>query len=168
MAGDYTPEDVSYSIFLEDYLRNFNISHASREAGKSPQWGSKIFHDEAFQLVLKDRIEELRISTDILYIELGRTITESRIASVINLDTGELDYMKAQATGGIDHIHKLSPGKYGTVIEMEDRLRAIELYGKFIGLAKDVQSINLNVKGYIGISPDDFDEPIEGESSKPD
>jgi hypothetical protein len=83
-----------------------------------------------------DADETLARLSEIASIDLGDFLTIAQDGSYT------LDLAKAEAAGKLHLIKKLTPTRYGIVIELHDALAALTLLGKYHGLFIDRQEIS--------------------------
>lgn len=74
------------------------------------------------------------------------------------------DFEAARDAGKLHLLKKFKEGQHGFEIEIHDPVRPLELIGKahklFVERTEHTGAITL--KGYVGVSPDDWDEPEPG------
>lgn len=141
--------------FIEEYLIDLNATQAAIRAGYS----SKTAHEQGAQLLAKlsirteidkaiaKRSRRTGITQDRVLRELAK-VAFVNIADVINLDEAKIhDNIDRDDTAAIASVKvKTTPTETGEIVEREvktyDKLKALELLGKHLGMFTDKISIS--------------------------
>ena len=136
--------------FVEEYLIDLNATQAAIRAGYSPDTAKEIGCEnltkpnisKAIAKAMAERSRRTGISQDRVIEELAK-IAFMNAADVINTDDASiLEDASREDLSCIQSVKvKQSDGKKGSMIEREiklaDKLRALELLGKHLGMFKD-------------------------------
>lgn len=167
-------------VFIDEYLKCFNGAEAARRAGYSEKTARTIASDLLSEVDISEqiqaRIAEVHMSADEA-LKLTADIARGDIGDLID-DNGLLDIRTARTKGMTKLIRKIKQktitriGKSDddddveiTEIEFEmypsdaAQERILKINGKLKG---DAPVINV-MKGYIGISPEDWDKQEDAE-----
>lgn len=140
MAGKLTDKQ---KIFVQEYLVDLNATQAAIRAGYSPKNAEQLAYQllqkttvsEALQKAMKRRAARTEISQDMVLRELAAVGFASasdfavvRNGSVVIRDTSEVDREKLPAVAGYKE------SKYGLEVKLHDKIRALELIGRHIGM----------------------------------
>jgi len=154
--------------FVEEYLIDLNATQAAIRAGYSPKTADRIGPEllgktcvlETIQKAIAERSRRTGINQDRIIRELAK-IAFVNAADVINFDEATIrDYVDSDDTAAIQAVKvKRIPTQDGDIIECEikiaDKLKALELLGKHLGMFKD----NINLQADFGVKiVDDIDE----------
>jgi len=141
--------------FIEEYLIDLNATQAAIRAGYSP----KTAHEQGAQLLAKlsirseidkaiaERSKRTGITQDRILRELAK-VAFVNAADVINLDEAKIhDNIDRDDTAAIASVKvKTIPTEEGDIVEREvktyDKLKALELLGKHLGMFTDKISIS--------------------------
>ncbi|MEL7656349.1 MAG: terminase small subunit [Bacillota bacterium] len=143
--------------FVEEYLIDLNATQAAIRAGYSPATaysiGSELLKKPEIRaridIALAERSKRTGINADIVIEELGK-LMRVNADDVINMNDATVKGTATREdTAAIASVKvKIIPTEDGEIIErevkMHDKLKAIELAGKHLGLFKD--KINLTVE----------------------
>lgn len=179
--SDETPEvklTNKQRAFIEEYLLDFNATRAAKAVGYSEKSATLIGHENIrkpnIQAEIARRLAERRMSADEVLDRLT-DIARGDIGEIMDISgVGfNLDMQKAKDAGKTKLIKKIKQkttyfsGKDGgdseqheIEIELYSAHEALRDLGKVHGLfveRKDVTSGGEKIKGYIGVSPDDWD-----------
>lgn len=154
--------------FIEEYLVDLNATQAAIRAGYSPHTAKEIGSENLSKPHIRARVEkELAERSKRTGINQDRVIRElARIAlvnpvDVINMDEATIKEMaSADDTAAILSVKvKKIPTEEGTITEREiriaDKIKALELLGKHLGMFTD--KFNINAEMAVKIV-DDIDE----------
>ena len=144
--------------FCEQYLVDFNATHAAIRAGYSVESAADIGSDNLKKPHILTEIErrraEMSAKTGVTPERVLRELAKIALASptdIINFETGEIiDKEMASAIASVKIKH--TPNRDGEMIverdiRFADRTKALELCGKHLGMFKD----NVNLSGEGGI-----------------
>lgn len=127
--------------FVAEYLVDLNATQAAARAGyKDPNIGRQLITknnvSEAIQAAIDKRAERIEITQDMVLAELAAIgfakasdyarVTASGRVQII--PTEELTEVQCRALAGIKE------GKYGVEVSSYDKIRALELLGKHLGM----------------------------------
>ena len=136
-------------IFADEYLIDLNATRAYRKAYPSvkkdetaAQAGSRMLRNVKVADYIQKRMQERQKRTEITQdrvleelaaIAFGKATdyAEVKDGQVIVRNTEELDEQQIRAIAGIKE------GKFGIEVKLNDKLKAIELIGRHLGMFKD-------------------------------
>ena len=157
--------------FVEHYLREWNATRAAVLAGYSEKTarsiGSENLTKPDIAAAIQARLDELKMSADEVLLRLADQ-ARATMDDFIDPERGEVDLARAAARGKLHLVKKFSrsTGKVETVtIELHDAQAALVQLGRHHKLFTDRTEIpGLDeLKAYVGISPDEWDEVEDGE-----
>jgi phage terminase small subunit len=132
--------------FVEEYLIDLNATQAAIRAGYAPQSadveGARQLRNASVRaridIALAERSKRTGVNADIVIQELAKIARVNPI-DVINPDTGEIKAGSTDDMAAIASVKvKVTPMKNGTAVEREvkmaDKLKALELLGKHLGM----------------------------------
>jgi len=135
--GDYEKGlNPTERLFLQSYLRNWNIIQAAEEAGiDDPTFyeADKLF--KKVEPAILARLEgELMNEEELLFrlVEIARGMRHDEMD-----DFGFVDIKKLKARGRTYLIKGIKRSFQAVTFEMHDSMRALELVGKILGVIKD-------------------------------
>ncbi|WP_274433885.1 terminase small subunit [Alicyclobacillus sp. ALC3] len=162
--------------FVEQYLIDLNATQAAIRAGYSPANADKIGSEllgktgvrACVDAALAERSKRTGINQDIVIQELAR-IARVNPADVIDPTTGEINSDAVDDLAAIASIRvKVTPTKNGEMVEREvkmaDKLKALELLGKHLGMFVDRREVTGKDGGPIemaAISPEERERRIQ-------
>lgn len=163
--------------FVKEYIIDFNATRAAIKAGYSENRASEI----GYQLLHKTTVQEaIRIETEArnrrVEINQDRIVQELEVIALSKItDYAEVkgNKVKVKDTDQMDQdniaaISEIKEGKDGIGIKTHDKLKAIELLGKHMGMWKDEkQETNTNVNVSIDIDRE-FDKWQENSDKNTD
>lgn len=153
--------------FIEEYLIDLNATQAAIRAGYSPRTAGEIGSQNLNKLHIRARVDQelaerskrTGINQDRVIRELAR-IALVNPADVIDMDKATIMYGASEDdTAAILSVKvKRIPTEAGTITEREirmaDKIKALELLGKHLGMFTD----KFNISGEVGIKiVDDID-----------
>ena len=129
------------TIFIQEYLIDFNATRAAKVAGysKPRQQGSRLLTNVDIRSEIDGCIEDKAMKAEEVLIRLG-DIARCSVEDLMDVDEeGKLtfNFKRAQEENKLGMIKSISPTAYGTKVELQDQMRALELIGKQLGLFKD-------------------------------
>lgn len=144
--------------FVEEYLIDLNATQAAIRAGYSAKRASEIGHQllqkttvsEAISKALAARSRRTGINQDRVLLELAK-VAFLNPTDVINMDEATIrGDASREDTAAIASVKvKRIPTEGGDIVEREvkicDKLKALELLGKHLGMFKDKLDVNLEV-----------------------
>jgi phage terminase small subunit len=149
-------------LFVLEYTVDFNATAAARRAGYSQKTArqigaqnlSKLNIKEALQEAIQERAERTKVDADRVVLELERLgFYDPR--SVLSWgpdgfrikDSADLSDADARIVASVSE----SPSKWGwrRQIKFYDRLKALELLGKHLGMFTEQVEVNTPVKGSV-------------------
>lgn len=156
--------------FVAEYLVDLNATQAAIRAGYSPKSAARIAvellnktHVQAeIRKAMADREERTGVTQDWVVQELYKIAHADRggIAKVVGggravelTDTDELDAEQRAALVGVEET------KFGIKVTTCDKLKALELLGRHLGMFTDKQEIS----GSIGVSMERYLERLEAQ-----
>ena len=133
--------------FIEEYLIDLNATRASIRAGYSPATAKDIGCENLKKPMIRrhiaqamaERSRRTGINADQVVIELAK-IAFANIGDVIDLQTGEIKTeLLPEDSASIQSVKVKTFGEDGLEreIKMADKLKALELLGKHLGMFKD-------------------------------
>lgn len=144
--------------FCEEYLVDLNATKAAIRAGYSEKTADRIANQNLRKLEVSKRIEELRsaqserteITADRVLRELAAIAFADRTKIAAIQESGEVAFTPTdklsddvkKTISGIEH------GKYGIKVSTCDKIKALELLGKHIGLFTE----SVKVTGEMGVT----------------
>jgi len=130
--------------FISYYLECWNASEAARKAGYSEKTarfiGSENLTKPNIRAEIDRRLKALAMSADEVLARLQAQATASMAEFVnVNQETGEpaIDLRKAEQSGKLNVLKKLSITDKGLTVELYDAQGALQLLGKHHGLFTD-------------------------------
>jgi len=129
------------NVWLEEYFKCWNATEAARRAGyANPNTaGPRLLLNDGIKEKIQSRLNELVMSSDEVLIALSE-IAHGTIEDFMNVkDDGKLefDFKKAKETDKLKLINRVTPTREGLKVELQDRMKALELIGRHHGLFKD-------------------------------
>lgn len=159
--------------FIAEYLKCWNAAEAARRAGYSPKGanvtGAQNLAKPNIRAAIDERMRELMMEADEALYRLSE-IARGTMADFVDPERATIDLDRAAAAGKLGLIKGFSRTTtlYGGTVRIElydaqDALKHIlnerRLRTGDATSRLDVTSGGKPIKGYIGISPDDWDEP---------
>lgn len=156
--------------FVEEYLIDLNATQAAIRAGYSPATaysiGSELLNKPEIRarvdIALADRSKRTGINADLVLEELGK-LMRVNADDVINMDdaTVKSDASRADTAAIASVKVKVIPTEDGQIVErevkMHDKLKAIELVGKHLGMFQN----KLELSGQVNTNSDKLDAILE-------
>ena len=144
--------------FIDEYLIDLNATQAAIRAGYSVKTAkdigcqnlAKLNIQQAISEKMAERSKRTGVNQDRIVLELAK-IAFVNAADVIDSDDATIKAgATADDTAAIQSVKvKLIPGKKGEGVEREirlnDKLKALELLGKHLGMWNDKLDVNLNI-----------------------
>ena len=144
--------------FVEEYLIDLNATQAAIRAGYSVKRASEIGYQllqkttikNAIEIAIAERSRRTGISQDRVLLELAK-IAFVNATDVINMGEATLRHgASREDTAAIASVKvKTIPGEDGDIVEREiklhDKLKALELIGKHLGMFKDKVDMNVEI-----------------------
>lgn len=160
--------------FVEEYLIDLNATQAAIRAGYSPDSAKEIGSEnltkpniaKAIDQAIAERSRRTGVNADRVVRELAK-IAFVNAGEVVDLDTALLmDKISDDDMAAIQSVKVKTFGEDGIEreVKLADKLKALELLGKHLGLFKDKVEINGNVKADMS-SLSSILEEIKGEGS---
>lgn len=161
--------------FIAEYLKDFNATQAAIRAGYSERSANNIGPGNLLKPIIADeisrQIEERCMGADEALLRLGAQarFDVGKYLTFNELGNPAID-LEAVIENGFGHlVKKISHTKYGDTIEFYDAETALLHIGKHHKLFVDRKEVDHTsggkpIKGYINISPDDWDEDDNADS----
>ena len=160
--------------FVEEYLIDLNATQAAIRAGYSPDSAKEIGSEnltkpdisKAVDQAIAERSRRTGVNADRVVRELAK-IAFVNAGEVVDLDTALLmDKISDDDMAAIQSVKVKTFGEDGVEreVKLADKLKALELLGKHLGLFKDKVEINGNVKADMS-SLSSILKEIKGEGS---
>ncbi len=160
--------------FVEEYLIDLNATQAAIRAGYSPDSAKEIGSEnltkpniaKAIDQAIAERSRRTGVNADRVVRELAK-IAFVNAGEVVDLDTALLmDKISDDDMAAIQSVKVKTFGEDGVEreVKLADKLKALELLGKHLGLFKDKVEINGNVKADMS-SLSSILKEIKGEGS---
>ena len=160
--------------FVEEYLIDLNATQAAIRAGYSPDSAKEIGSEnltkpdiaKAIDQAIAERSRRTGVNADRVVRELAK-IAFVNAGEVVDLDTALLmDKISDDDMAAIQSVKVKTFGEDGIEreVKLADKLKALELLGKHLGLFKDKIEINGNVKADMS-SLSSILKEIKGEGS---
>ena len=160
-------------VFVVEYLKCWNASEAARRAGYSLKnadvIGSENLGKPGIRKAIDERMQALSMEADEALFRLSE-IARGNLADFMDPETDTVDLGRARAAGKLGLVKRFTRTTFEggetvrvelydaqdalKVILNERRLRAGEATSRM-----DLTTGGKPIKGYIGISPDDWDKP---------
>lgn len=140
-AKEERPLTRKMRVFLDEYLSCWNATEAARRAGyRFPNvQGPRLLVDVRIQAAIVERMQQKAMSADEV---LFRFAQQARVSLADFMDErGGLNIDKIRSNGHL--IRKLTPTKYGEVIELVDSQAALVQIGRALGIFTDKSEIHL-------------------------
>lgn len=148
-------------VFVEEYLVTWNATEAARRAGYAHPntQGPRLLVNVSVAEEIKVRLAEKAMSADEVLVRLAE---QARAEQSAYLSERGVD-LAALLRNGKGHLVKgIKETKYGRDIEFYDAQSALVHIGKhhklFVEKIEHGGTLNVNMKGYVTVSPDDWDE----------
>lgn len=160
MDESVRPHKLSHKqqVLINEYLKCFNGAAAARKAGYSVKnariAAARTLELPYIKMIINARIAESQMSADEALIRMSQHAKAS-ITDVID-EYGDIDWEKVHKNGHL--VKSISPGKFGTRIEIIDAQAALDKILRVHGKYKD------NVDVTSGGKPLSWKEFIESES----
>ena len=161
MAEGFTDRQQA---FVEAYLDCLNAAEAARRAGYSEktarQQGQRLLTNADIASAISAGLAERAMPVT----EVVARLSIQARADVRELytfdDEGHMTGLRLTRDAPLHLIRSITPTRYGNKIEVHDQQAALIALGKAHGLFVDRQEISgeVTVKGYVTISPDDWDQ----------
>lgn len=165
--------------FVNAYLRTLNATQAAIEAGYSEHTarsiGSENLTKPDIKEVIKQHFEADAMSSAEVLHHLAN-IARGDVDDVLD-EMGNFDLKKAREAGKTNLVKKIKTRTiltssedgdgseiHDTEVELHDRMKALALIGKELGLfvnKTDITSGGQPIKAYIGFSPDEWDDDTD-------
>lgn len=139
--------------FVEEYLIDLNATQAAIRAGYAPDnanvEGARLLANANIRaridIALAERSKRTGINAEIVIQELAKIARVNPI-DVINPDTGEIKASSTDDVAAIASVRvKVTPTKNGDIVEREvrmaDKIKALELLGKHLGMFVDRKEV---------------------------
>ena len=160
--------------FVEEYLIDLNATQAAIRAGYSPDSAKEIGSEnltkpdiaKAVDQAIAERSRRTGVNAERVVRELAK-IAFVNAGEVVDLDTALLmDKISDDDMAAIQSVKVKTFGEDGVEreVKLADKLKALELLGKHLGLFKDKVEINGNVKSDMSALSNILNE-IKGEGS---
>jgi len=127
-------------MFVENYLQCWNATEAAKKAGYSERSagaiGGENIQKPEIKAEIARRISEIVMKSDELLTDMSY-IARTSIDDIMDVDeNGRLtfNFVRAQEQGKLNLIKSVAPTAYGTKVELHDRMKALELLGKHMGI----------------------------------
>lgn len=137
--------------FIRYYCETLNASEAARRAGYSPKTARQIGSENLSKPVIKARIDERLEALTMTKGELLTRVSEvagSSLEDFLRFDEIQpgknvvtIDVAKAKTAAKLGLIKKFRNSRYGVEIELYDKLEALELLGRHLGLWRERVSL---------------------------
>lgn len=169
---------VKQADFVRQYLLDLNATQAAIRAGYSPKGatvrGSELLANRKVQAAIdqavKDRAERTEVTSDRVIEELAR-IAFSNISGIVRMEGGRVVVKDtAKLTEGQRRsISGLSETANGIRVKLHDKLRALEMLGRHLGMFTDRheiggpggEPIHITVKPPSEMTDKEIDEELE-------
>jgi hypothetical protein len=119
--------------FVLHYLRNPNATEAARLAGyKDPNvLGPRLLHHPLIRKALDKQLDRLGLSAAETLANMAEIARGVSIADFIPEGGGEPTYATVKASPKAHLIKKLTPTKQGLSLDMHDRVKALDAFGRY-------------------------------------
>lgn len=149
-------------VFVEEYLATWNATEAARRAGYAHpnQQGPRLLVNVGIEEEIKQRIADKVMTADEVLVRLAEQARNEHGNYIT--ETGLVDLPKLIQDGKGHLIKGVKETQYGKNIEFYDAQAALVHIGKhhklFTDSVEHSGSVDLNVKGYVTVSPDDWND----------
>ena len=131
-------------LFVEYYLQLLNATQAAIKAGYSVRSAASIGGENLkkpeIMAEIRERLNEVCMESDEILAALSE-IGRANIDEIVDIDKNgrrlNLNFKKAKQAGKLHLIKSVVPTAYGTRVELHDRMKALELLGKYQKLFTD-------------------------------
>jgi len=137
-------------IFIDEYLKCWNATQAALSAGYSARSAGSIGGENLkkpeIEAEIQRRLDESAMSADEVIQAIGE-IGRASIESVLDIDESgrpSFNFVRAKETGNLHLIKSITPTANGLKVELHDRMRALELMGKYYKLFTDKVDVTTN------------------------
>jgi len=134
------------AAFVKHYLQCFNATEAARRAGYKDSGaaavGCRLLKVEEIKAAIAEAMDQLSMSSDEVLLQLT-AIARGTPEAFISSSGGEswkIDIPKLIQNGNLGLIKSIRKDRYGLVVEMHDRLQALNLLAKARKLYDDDSS----------------------------
>ena len=132
--------------FTEEYLIDLNATKAALRAGYSAKTSDKIGYQllektrvkEALERAIRKREQRTEITQDMVVAQLAK-IAFADIRGIVTWENGELRMRPSDDVDGTT-IAEVTQ----TAVKLNDRMKALELLGKHLGMFKDKMDVSIN------------------------
>lgn len=153
-------------VFVEEYLITWNASEAARRAGYSEKTAGAIGHENLTKPEIAEeiarRVSDKAMTADEVLIRLAE---QARSEQSRYLTSEGINLEMLIADGRAHLVKGIKETKYGREIEFYDAQAALVHIGKHHKLFTDniehSGSVDLIVKGYVTVTPDDWDKDTD-------
>ena len=144
-------------MFIQEYLVDLNASAAARRAGYSARTSNRAASENlrrphvqaALQEALKEREKRLEVTQDMVVKQLAKVAFHD-LKDVVTWENGRITIRNSDEVDGTV-LQEISEtlSEYGTSkkVKLNDRMKALELLGKHLGMFTD----NVNLSGKVGV-----------------
>lgn len=149
-------------VFVEEYLRTWNATEAARRAGYAHpnKQGPRLLVNVGVHEEIKTRIAEKAMTADEVLVRLAEQARNEHGGYITQTGVVNLPQLIADGKGHL--IKGIKETQYGRNIEFYDAQAALVHIGKHHKLFTDKVehggSVDLVVKGYEIVTPDDWDK----------
>ena len=139
-------------LFVAEYLVDLNATQAAIRAGYSQKTAYRTGADnlkkpqiqEALQLAMQEREKRTQITADRVLEELAK-VGFSDIKEYLDFDR---DRVRLKPSSEVDGtlLSEVSEGPNGLKIKLHDKMKALEMMGRHLGMFKDSFDVNIKKK----------------------
>jgi phage terminase small subunit len=153
--------------FVLEYVKDWNATRSAIAAGYSKKTaysiGSENLRKPEIKAEIDKRLTDMVMSSTEVLKRLS-DMARSDMSDYIDIVDGKtiLNLAKAKEDGKLHLIKSIAPTAHGLRVDLHDAQSALEKIGKYHGLfveRQDITSNGENIKGYVIVSPDDWDKP---------
>ena len=149
---DLTPRQQR---FVQEYVVDLNATQASIRAGYSPKGarvrGAGLLANSNIQEALEDAQEGRRLRVEIEADDVVRQLAVVAFANITDFVIWDETETRLRPTEEIDEtklagVQSVTSGQHGVTIRLHDKLRALELLAKHLGMFREETRVEMEIR----------------------
>ena len=146
--------------FVQKYVVNLNATQAAIRAGYSAKGarvrGAKLLANRNVQKALESAMEHRRLRTQLEADDVVRQlaiVASANVTDYVKWTDGQVFLLPSDeiAIDKLVAVHSVTSGPHGVTIRMHDKIRALELLAKHLGMFSEGARVDLEVRDGSGI-----------------